>query len=122
MILVALFSILALLQIDATLAQQRSDSMQIVDLYAHTDYTTGVKGGRILSTAPPYGEKRSALLDREINFTLYPTLTRDIKLEGSVNYRIHLRSPVKRTVNLNVSLYEIGTETEIKQVSSALIA
>lgn len=122
MILVALFSILALLQIDATLAQQRSDSMQIVDLYAHTDYTTGVKYGRILSTAPPYGEKRSALLDREINFTLYPTLTRDIKLEGSVNYRIHLRSPVKRTVNLNVSLYEIGTETEIKQVSSALIA
>ena len=121
MILVALFTILAILPVDVTLAQQRSDSTDIVDLYAHTDYTMGVKGGRILSTAPPYGERRSALLDREINFTLYPTLTRDIKIEGSVNYRIHLRSPVKRTVNLNISLYEIGTETEIKQVSSALI-
>jgi KaiC/GvpD/RAD55 family RecA-like ATPase len=122
MILVALFSVLALLPINDTLAQQRVDSMAIVDLYAHTDYTMGVEGGRILSTAPPYGESRSALLDREINFTLYPALTRDIKIEGSVNYRIHLRSPVKRTVNLNISLYEIGIETKIKQVSSALIA
>ncbi|WP_455368560.1 RAD55 family ATPase [[Eubacterium] cellulosolvens] len=121
-ILFALFSILALLPIDVALAQERFDSMEIVDLYAHTDYTMGVKDGRILSTAPPYGERRSAILDREINFTLYPTLTRDIKIEGSVNYRIHLRSPVKKTVNLNISLYEIGTETEIQQVSSALIA
>ncbi|WP_455278479.1 RAD55 family ATPase [[Eubacterium] cellulosolvens] len=122
MILIALLSALVLLPIDVTLAQQRFDSTEIVDLYAHTDYTMGVKGGMILSTAPPYGESRSALLDREINFTLYPTLTRDIKIEGSVNYKIHLRSPLKRTVNLNISLYEIGNETEIRQVSSAVIA
>jgi KaiC/GvpD/RAD55 family RecA-like ATPase len=122
MILIALFSVLALFPIDVALAQPRFDSTEIVDLYAHTDYTVGVKGGMILSTAPPYGISRSTLLDREINFTLYPTLTRDIRIEGSVNYKLHLRSPLKRTINLNISLYEIGNETKITQVSSAVIA
>jgi KaiC/GvpD/RAD55 family RecA-like ATPase len=103
-------------------AQQRTDLAEMVILYAHTDYRVSVKGGNILSTAPPYGQSRSAILNREINFTLYPSLTKELETQGSVNYRLYLRSPSKRTVHLNLSLLEVDVEGVSKHVSSALVA
>jgi KaiC/GvpD/RAD55 family RecA-like ATPase len=103
-------------------AQQRTDLAEMVILYAHTDYRVSVKGGNILSTAPPYGQSRSAILDREINFTLYPSLTKELETQGSVNYRLYLRSPSKRAVHLNLSLFEVDVDGVSKHVSSALVA
>lgn len=94
----------------------------MVILYAHTDYTVGVKGGRILSTAPPYGQRRFSVLDREMSFILYPSLARELSIEGSVNYKVYLRSSVKRTAHLNITLYEADATDNTKRVSSALIA
>lgn len=103
-------------------AQERPESEDMVILYAHTDYTVGVKDGKILSTAPPYGQRRSAILDKEIRFVLYPSLAQELDIQGSVNYRLYLRSPVKRSVHLNISLYEVPTEGNSKRVSSAVVA
>ncbi|MEM3018395.1 MAG: hypothetical protein QXO25_05905, partial [Candidatus Bathyarchaeia archaeon] len=90
----------------------------MVILYAHTDYAVGIKDGKILSTAPPYGQRRSAILDKEIRFILYPPLSQELHIQGSVNYKLHLRSPVKRSVQLNISLCEIEAEGSIKRVST----
>ena len=94
----------------------------MVTLYAHSDYTVGVKEGKILSTALPYGRRQSAILDKEIRFILYPSLAQELDIQGSVNYRLYLRSPVKRSVHLNISLYEVPTEGDSKRVSSAVVA
>lgn len=107
---------------EATAADQRIDSLEMVILYAHTDYAVGVKGGRILSTAPPYGQRRSATLESGISFILFPPLSQELSIEGSVNYRLYLRSPAKGTANLNVSLYEVDSEGKNKRISSAVIA
>jgi hypothetical protein len=103
-------------------AEQRSDLAQMTFLYAHTDYRVSVKGNNILSTAPPYGQPHSAILDREISFVLYPSLAKELGTQGSVNYRLYLRSPAKGTVHLNLSLYEVDVEGISKHVSSALVA
>jgi len=108
--------------IDKTAAEQRLDSTEMIILYAHTDNTVGVQGGKILSTAPPYGQRRSTILDKEISFILYPSLVQELSIEGSVNYRLYLRSPVKRVVQLNVSLCEVNVEGGSTRVSSAVVA
>ncbi|MBS7623084.1 hypothetical protein KEJ39_05345 [Candidatus Bathyarchaeota archaeon] len=94
----------------------------MVILYAHTDYAVGAKDGKILSTAPPYGQRRSAILDKEIRFILYPPLSQELHIQGSVNYKLHLRSPVKRSVQLNISLYEVEAEGSIRRVSTVSVA
>ncbi len=103
-------------------AQQRTDLAEMTILYAHTDYRVSVKGNKILSTAPPYGQPQSAILDREISFILYPSLTKKLATQGSVNYRLYLRSLAKGTVHLNLSLYEVDAEGVSKHVSSALVS
>jgi len=113
---------LTLLSEKLAVAQERIDSEEMVTLYAHTDYTVGLREGKILSTAPPYGQRKSAILDKEIQFILYPSLAQELDIQGSVNYRLYLRSAVKRSVHLNISLYEVPMEGDSKRVSSAVVA
>ncbi|MBS7650564.1 MAG: RAD55 family ATPase [Candidatus Bathyarchaeia archaeon] len=101
---------------------QRIDLQERVILYAHTDPAVGTRGGNILSTAPPYGQQRFATLDKQVTFTLHPHLASNLIVDGSVNYRLYLRSQDKMTAHLNISLFEVKASGDLLRVSSAIIS
>ncbi|MBS7626005.1 hypothetical protein KEJ51_03035 [Candidatus Bathyarchaeota archaeon] len=75
-----------------------------------------------MSTAPPYGQQRFATLDKQVTFTLQPHLASNLTVEGSVNYRLYLRSQDKVTAHLNISLFEVKASGYVLRVSSAMIS
>ena len=113
---------ISIMQINTPVMGQRTELQGRVILYAHTDPAFGARGENILSTAPPYGQQRFAILDKQVTFTLQPRLASNLTVEGSVNYRLYLRSQEKMTAHLNISLFEVKASGDILQASSATIS
>jgi len=90
-------------------------------LYAHSRYGTMPFGNNILSTAPPYGTLKSTEIDKGIDFFLFPALTNNISVSGTLNCRLWLKSNVSEIAGINVSLYEFTSEKVNISVSGAIM-
>jgi len=91
-------------------------------LYAHTDPIVKQYDGRILSTAPPYGIKRSASVNEEVSFYLYPYLPNSLPVSGYANFRAFLSAGSSGRGVLNASLFEVTSQNARRLVSAVQIA
>jgi len=91
-------------------------------LYAHTDPSIKQYDGRILSTAPPYGIKRSASVNQEVSFYLYPSLPNSLPVSGYANFRAFLSASSSGKGVLNASLFEVTSQNTSRLVSAVQVA
>jgi len=91
-------------------------------LYAHTDSNVKQYDGRILSTAPPYGIKRSASVNDEVSFYLYPSLPNSLPVSGYANFRVFLSASSSGRGVLNASLFEVTSQNARRLVSAVQVA
>jgi len=91
-------------------------------LYAHTDPSIKQYDGRILSTAPPYGIKRSASANQEVSFSLYPSLPNSLPVSGYTNFRAFLSASSSGKGVLNASLFEVTSQNVRRLVSAVQVA
>ncbi len=94
----------------------------LLTLYAHTDKSVKQYDGRILSTAPPYGIKRSASANEEVSFYLYPSLPNSLPVSGYANFRVFLSASSSGRGVLNVSLFEVTSQNARRLVSAVQVA
>jgi len=91
-------------------------------LYAHTDPSVKQYDGQILSTAPPYGIKRSASVNQEVSFYLYPSLPNSLPVSGYANFRAFLSAGSSGKGVLNASLFEVTSQNIRRLVSAVQVA
>jgi hypothetical protein len=96
-------------------------SSEYLRLYAHSRYGSRPFGNNILSTAPPYGILKSSILDEVISFNLYPPLTSNLSVSGTLNCRLWLKSNIPEIIGINISLYEVKSENTSLSVSGAIM-
>lgn len=96
-------------------------SGEYLRLYAHSRYGSRPFGNNILSTAPPYGILKSSILDEGISFNLYPPLTSNLSVSGTLNCRLWLKSDIPEIIGINISLYEVKSENTSLSVSGAIM-
>jgi len=94
----------------------------LLTLYAHTDPSVKKYDSRILSTAPPYGIKRSASVNEEVSFYLYPSLPNSLPVSGYANLRAFLSASSSGRGVLNASLFEVTSQNTRRLVSSVQVA
>jgi len=90
-------------------------------LYAHTDPGVKQYDGRILSTAPPYGIKKSASVNEEVSFYLYPSLPNSLTVSGYANFRAFLSAGSSGRGVLNASLFEVTSQNTRRLVSAVQV-
>jgi len=94
----------------------------LLTLYAHTDPSVKQYDSRILSTAPPYGIKRSASANEEVSFYLYPPLPNSLPVSGYANFRAFLSASSSGRGVLNASLFEVTSQNTRRLVSAVQVA
>lgn len=94
----------------------------LLTLYAHTDQSVKQYDGRTLSTAPPYGIKRSASVNEEVSFYLYPSLPNSLPISGYANFRVFLSASSSCRGVLNTSLFEVTSQNVRRLVSAVQVA
>ncbi len=87
-------------------------------LYAHTDYYLGAPEGRLLSTAPPYGERQSSIVDRPFSFYLYPAAQKDLRIDGTISFRGWFRAAEECRAEITVSFFDLrmGVQNEVRRI------
>jgi len=94
----------------------------LLTLYAHTDLGVKQYDNRILSTAPPYGVKRSTSVNEEVSFFLYPSLPDSLPVSGYANFRVFLSAVSSARGVLNASLFEVTSQDTRRLVSAVQVA
>ena len=92
-----------------------------IELFAHGEDNEILFGENILSTAPPYGILKSSVIDKGLSFYLYPQLTNNLNISGTLNVRLWLDSSISKITSINISLFEIVPENVSTRACSAII-
>ena len=125
-IAVVMLSLLFTAVFSQSVLRVQSEQAQVtpiqLTLYAHTDPSIKQYDGRILSTAPPYGIKRSASANQEVSFYLYPSLPNSLPVSGYANFRAFLSASSSGRGVLNASLFEVTSQNVRRRVSAVQVA
>jgi len=123
---VIMFSLLFTAVFSQSVLRVQSEQSQVtpfqLTLYAHTDPSVKQYDSRILSTAPPYGIKRSASVNQEVSFYLYPSLPNSLPVSGYANFRAFLSAGSSGKGVLNASLFEVTSQNIRRRVSAVQVA
>lgn len=110
--------LLALLMIFLPLAEISGQQlpMKNITIYAHTDYYLGAPEGRLLSTAPPYGNRQSAIIDKAISFFFYPPLRTKLLVQGTISFRGWFKASEDCQADVRIVLFEVSADGRAKDV------
>ncbi len=92
-------------------------------LYCHTNNVVGIFGGKIMNTTQRWGGQQRADLTKENNFYLYPVLLDQMRISGTLNFRLWISSDFAGEGKLNISIYEAtwaGTKRSVCDVTTVI--